>query len=324
MQDRISRRVTVVVPVYRAQYLAECLASVFAQTRQPDRVILVDDGSPDGLLIEAAVAPYAERVTVIHQENRGAGAARNRGILESDTELVAFLDADDEWEPRFLAAQLALLGTQHHDLVYADGRIIGDSPLCGRTFMETAPSNGAVTVAALLEQRCTVLTSSVVTRRQLLLDAGLFDEELRRGQDFDLWVRLAAAGAAIAYTSAELVRRRIHSQNLSGDRVAELERAVAVLEKLRRKLSLSPAQRALLDARVVTLRAGIATEQGKRTLLAGRLAEAHGYFRQAVAAGGGWKPRLVKLALQCAPQTTRQAYLFKLRRGSAASRIQTA
>jgi hypothetical protein len=104
----------------------------------------------------------------------------------------------------------------------------------------------------------------------------------------------------------------------------ELERAEAVLLKLRDKLPLTPANAEVLEARVRALRADIATEQGKKTLLAGRLAEARGHFRRAVAAGGGWKPRIVKLALQLAPQTTRQAYLFKLRRGAAASHVQTA
>jgi glycosyltransferase involved in cell wall biosynthesis len=324
MQDHTTDRVAVIIPVYRGQYLADCLASVFAQTRKLDRVIVVDDGSPDGPHIEKAVAPYSDRITLIWQENRGAGAARNRGIRESDTNLIAFLDADDEWEPHFLQEQLDLMHTYRFGAVYANGQIVGDSPLCGMRFMDSAPSEGPVTVEALISQRCTVLTSAVLTRRKALLDVGLFDEELRRGQDFDMWVRLAAAGTTFAYTTVPLVKRRIHSQNLSGDRISELERATAVLLKLRDKLQLTPAQCEGLDSRVRTLRAQIATEQGKKTLLAGKLAEARGYFRQAVAAGGGWKPWIVRLALQLAPETTRQAYLFKLRRGGAASHAQTA
>jgi hypothetical protein len=198
--------------------------------------------------------------------------------------------------------------------VYANGDIVGDSPLRGMRFMDTAPSEGTVTVDSLLSQRCTVLTSSVVARRKMLLDVGLFDEELRRGQDFDLWVRLAAAGAAFAYTTAPLVKRRIHTQNLSGDRISELERALDVLVKLRAKGVLTAAHCDVLDARVRALRAQIATEQGKKTLLAGDLPEARWHFGQAVTEGGGWKPLVVRLALQVAPTMTRHAYLFKMRR----------
>jgi len=324
MHQQISERVGAVIPVYRANFLADCLASVFAQTRQPDRVIVVDDGSPEGAAIERAVERYGDRVTLIRQENRGAGAARNRGILASDTDLIAFLDADDEWAPEFLQEQLDLMRAYRFGVVYANGDIVGGSPLCGMHFMETAPSQGTVSVDALLSQRCTVLTSSVVTRRNVLLDVGLFDEDLRRGQDFDLWVRLAAAGTTFAYTTAPLVKRRIHSQNLSGDCISELERAIAVLSKLRDKRLLTAPQCEVLDTRVRALRAQIATEQGKKTLLAGDLPEARSHFRQAVAEGGGWKPRIVRLALRVAPVMTRQAYLFKLRRDSAASPVQTA
>jgi glycosyltransferase involved in cell wall biosynthesis len=324
MHQQTRERVATVIPVYRAHFLADCLASVFAQTRQPDRVIVVDDGSPERATIERAVLPYGDRVTLIRQVNRGAGAARNRGILASDTDLIAFLDADDEWAPEFLQGQLHLMRAYRFAVVYANGDIVGDSPLSGMRFMETAPSQGTVNVEALLSQRCTVLTSSVVVRRKLLLDVGLFDEDLRRGQDFDLWVRLAAAGATFAYTTAPLVRRRIHSQNLSGDCISELERAVAVLLKLREKRLLTAAQGEVLDTRVRVLRAQIATEQGKKTLLAGNLPEARSQFRLAAAAGGGWKTRIVGLALQLAPVMTRQAYLFKLRRDSPAPPIQTA
>lgn len=311
-----AERVAAVIPVYRAPFLADCLASVIGQTRPPDCIIVVDDGSPDGAAIERAVAPYGNRVTLIRQDNRGAGAARNRGVLASDADVIAFLDADDEWLPDCLATQLDLLRTSRSGVVYADGNIFGDSPLRGTRFMATAPSEGHVTLEALLSQRCTVLTSSVVARRTLLLDAGLFDEELRRGQDFDLWLRLAARGATFAYTTAVLVKRRIHAQNLSGDRISELQRASAVLLKLRHKNLLTASQCDLLDARVRILCAEIATEQGKKTMLAGDLPAARSHFREAVAAGAGWKVRLVNLAVQFAPATTRQAYLFKLRRAA--------
>ena len=86
MHQQTRERVATVIPVYRAHFLADCLASVFAQTRQPDRVIVVDDGSPERATIERAVMPYGDRVTLIRQVNRGAGAARNRGILASDTD----------------------------------------------------------------------------------------------------------------------------------------------------------------------------------------------------------------------------------------------
>ena len=324
MQHLAATRVAVVIPVYRSEFLDQCLASVFAQSCPPDEVIVVDDGSPDGDRVTSVVERYGKRVTLLRQENAGAGAARNRGIMAATCELVAFLDADDEWLPGFLYRQLRLMGERANAaFVYANGQIVGDSPLSGTLFMDTAPSEGPVTVEALLAQRCTVLTSSVLARRQALVDIGLFDETLRRGQDFDLWLRLVAGGAGCAYTRSALVKRRVHGQNLSGDRLTELERAITVLSRLRGKLSLSERQRETLDGRVTALRAEIATEQGKRRLAAGDVANAAAHFREAVEAGAGWKSWLMHIALQVAPATTRQVYQFRQRRGVPPTPVQT-
>lgn len=308
-------RIAVIIPVYRAHYLAECLASVVAQTRRADEIIVVDDGSPDGEVVQRAVRQFGDRVTLLRQENLGAGAARNRGILSTDAELIAFLDADDVWAQPFLEKQVArLTASPELTLVYANAQLIGDGPLRGLLFMDRAPSCGAVTVEALLSQRCTVITSSVVARRQAIVDAGLFDESLRRGQDFDMWVRLAAGGARIAFTTEPLLYRRIHANNLSGDRIAELQRAASVLAKLATKLALDPAESRLLADRVRALEAEIDVERGKRSLTDGDIPEAREQFRRAARAHAGWKTRLVSLALQVAPQLTRQAWLMKTRR----------
>ena len=306
--------VGVVIPVYRGHYLQECLASVFAQTVPPDQVVVVDDGSPDGAAIAAAVAPFGDRVSLVRQANLGAGAARNHGIRETRTDLIAFLDADDLWTPTLLERQLARFQNDPGlTLVYANGRLIGDGPLCGHLFMDSAPSSGEPTLEALLTQRCSVLTSSVVVSRAALLEAGLFDESLRRGQDFDMWVRLAAAGGRFAYSTDPLVLRRIHGMNLSGDRLTELERAAAVLAGLRAKIVLNPAESRAVEARLRQLRGDIHAERGKRDLAAGAVTDAAAHFREAAGAGGGWKVRMMNLALRIAPRTTRQAYVLRTR-----------
>lgn len=320
MQHSSQNRTAVIIPVYRAHYLAECLESVFAQTMPPDEVIVIDDGSPDGAVIDKAITRYGKRLTLLRQPNLGAGAARNRGIRAVDADLIAFLDADDVWSPHLLEHQVRLLRERSDRvLVYANGHLIGDGPLRGLLFMDTAPSEGEPTLEALLTQRCTVLTSSVVVRRDALLAAGLFDEALRRGQDFDLWVRLAAAGARFGYTVEPLVSRRIHGLNLSGDRVAELERAAAVLDQLRTKINFTPAEGRALDTRLRRLRGEIHAERGKRDLAAGAVMDAAGHFRQAAGAGAGWKVQMVTVALRIAPRVTRHAYVLRTRRASAAA-----
>jgi len=314
MQDVSDSQVAVVIPVYGAEYLEESLASVFGQTRSPDQVIVIDDGSPHRHRIDGAVRRWGSRVTLIRQDNCGAAAARNRGILATRATLIAFLDADDLWHPAFLEEQMRRMErVPPPTLVYANARIIGSGPLVGQLFMDGAPSSGDVTVESLLAQRCTVLTSSVVARRQALIAAGLFDVDLRRGQDFDMWVRMAHRGARFEYTTAPLVERRIHLQNLSGDTLSALERAVAVLEKLSTKIVFSRPERRALDERVRILRGRIHAEHGKRSLKSGDLEHARLQFREALTAATNWKLQLVNAALHVAPGLIRQAYLLKSR-----------
>lgn len=96
-EDRALPKVSVVVPVYRAEaYLEACVASVLEQDYKNLEIILVDDGSPDGCpaLCDRYAGEY-ERIRAVHQENQGPGAARNTGLREARGEFVIFLDSDD-------------------------------------------------------------------------------------------------------------------------------------------------------------------------------------------------------------------------------------
>jgi glycosyltransferase involved in cell wall biosynthesis len=313
-----NRRVAVIIPLYRAHYIEQALRSVLAQTRRPDEIIVIDDGSPDRAEITQAVAPFGNRITLIRQPNQGAAAARNRGIAATNAEFIAMLDADDEWFPTFLAEQLAVLAANPTiDLVYSDGVITGRTGLAGQRFMTSCPSDGPVTLEALLDQRCTVLLSSVVARRQVIVETGGFDLAIRRGQDFDLWLRMSHGGAHMAYQRKVLVLRRIHDDNLSGSAINEQERPLRVLEKTLRTMQLSPGQRAIAEARVRYLNATLARERGKRCLEQADYAGARREFERARHGEFSWKIHAALIGLRVAPNLVRR--IFLLRSASAAS-----
>src|SRR5262245_41583681 len=96
----MSPAVSVIIPAYRASRdIADALDSVFAQRFSNFEVVLVDDGSPDGDELVAAIEPYRSRIEFMRQPNQGAGAARNAGIRVACGRYLAFLDSDDRWEP---------------------------------------------------------------------------------------------------------------------------------------------------------------------------------------------------------------------------------
>ncbi len=100
-------RVSIVVPLFeKAAYVERAIASILAQRSRSFEVIVVDDGSTDG---GADLIAGGQRVRVVRQENAGPGAARNRGIAEARGEYIAFLDADDVWEPDYLEFAVAAL-----------------------------------------------------------------------------------------------------------------------------------------------------------------------------------------------------------------------
>ena len=186
--------VSVIIPAYNAaQTIGRALASVACQTLPAAEVIVVDDGSVDGTA-EAAEAMQTRmgetRLRVIRQENKGAGAARNRAVQEARETYLAFLDADDEWLPEKLARSMHFMKDGDYLLVahdYLDATLSGDVHVdCSRRFKE--PPDPYTT----LYLKGYIPSISVVTKRDAVLAAGGFDESLRNAQDFDLWLKLLA------------------------------------------------------------------------------------------------------------------------------------
>jgi glycosyltransferase involved in cell wall biosynthesis len=298
--------VSVIIPAYNAaRDIGDALASVFEQTVTNCEVVVVNDGSPDTPALERAIAPFASHLRYIVQSNAGAADARNTGILASTAPCLAFLDADDRWEPTFLARQLAYLRRRATcALVYADARISGETPLAGRTFMDTTPSSGEVTIESLLAQRCTVLTSTVVVRRDWLRRSGLFNAAIRRGHDFELWVRIAFAGGRIEYQREVLAERRVRRSGLSGDPVHELDRARAVYLHLAQTLPFAPRERATLRARLMWIMDRRDVERARESLAKGDLESAQRHL--VAVARPDHKIRVLRTMMRVAPELVRR------------------
>lgn len=301
--------VSVIIPAFNAaRSIGEALNSVVDQTFTSHEIIVINDGSPDTDEFERELQPYSVSIRYIRQENRGAAAARNTGLRAALGEFIAFLDADDKWLPNFLEKQLELLKRSKADLVYADALLTGESPVAGRTFMELEPSGGDVTPEKLLAVEVTVLTSTVVARKAPIFEAGLFDEAIKRGHDFDLWFRLAKLGARFAYQSEVLAEHRVVESGLSGGTISQLERTLAVLETIHNRGGLTPSEEAAFRTNKNRTMATLALETGKASLLKKDFEKALDAFKESRSLRRNWKLVIVCLAIRITPNLLWRLY----------------
>lgn len=179
--------VTVVIPTYNRRFVAQsAIESVLAQTFQDIEVIVVDDGSRDNTLEFVCSINDARLRVVRHPLNRGAAAARNTGIENSRGKYIAFLDCDDTWLPTKLEKQVAYLEAQG-----------GAIRACCTGFTYVMPSGHPVMrqpppvldhASFFLGCRCAP-GSTMMVEATLFTEAGLFDERLRRLEDWDWLLR---------------------------------------------------------------------------------------------------------------------------------------
>jgi glycosyltransferase involved in cell wall biosynthesis len=187
----------------RPKLLRRAVASVFAQQSiAPIEVVLVYDGTEIDELLDLERGPHLLRA-VQNSRTPGLAGARNTGILEATSDLVAFCDDDDEWKPTKLAAQLPLfddpavvLAATGIEIHSAGGRHARLSP-------------ATVQLEDLLRSRITELhpSSFIVRAAALRGELGLVDEELPAsyGEDYDLLLRAAKVGRVVAVPEAHTV-----------------------------------------------------------------------------------------------------------------------
>lgn len=177
---------TVIIPAYnRRNLLGRAINSVRKQTFSPHEIVIVDDASSDGTIETLSIEDMPVRI-IRHVQNRGAAAARNTGIVNSSTPWLAFLDSDDEWMPGKIEAQFAL-ARQTEMKACLTGYLINDARYGHiRKFVADPFSISQ----RMLTYGCTLsLGSTLLVRRDVFEEVGLFDPTLRRHEDWDWAIR---------------------------------------------------------------------------------------------------------------------------------------
>lgn len=206
-----------------AATIGQAIGSVLLQTRHDWELIVVDDGSTDST---AAIASSFDdaRIRVVGQENRGPAAARNAGLRLARAPLVSTLDSDDLWLPDYLAVMgRALEAAPEAALAYTDAWVLDDATGRIRKTTEMAwqepPDPPPEEPGAFFEEllRRNFVYNSVSARRDVLLALGGYDERLLTGEDWELWLRVAASGARCVRAPGILGVHRDHAHSLSAD-----------------------------------------------------------------------------------------------------------
>ena len=305
-----SATISVVIPAYNVgKFLSESIDSALSQRTEGVEVIVINDGSTD----ETAdvMHRYGSRIRSIHKENQGVASARNMGLKNASGEFIAFLDGDDIWKPNNLKIKTAFL-RQNPDIegVFGDFEIFdsGDTlkesgikhlyPIFRRNDWDVSDVFGGCNVLrvepdvqlrtyvgnifAKLFYGNFILTSTLVLRRSILDEIGIFDERFNTNEDYDFFLRLAGANL-LGFVDVPLVRYRRHETQLTSRR-----NIVSVLRAVEKILAKYEQQ---FDAKGDVLsykkrHAQVLTELAKAELAVGRRKIARQRFAEAVRENG--------------------------------------
>jgi teichuronic acid biosynthesis glycosyltransferase TuaG len=230
--------ITIVVPAYNsAAWITDTLEGLLAQSHAAWEAIVADDASRDATA--AIVSDYAKRDARIRLmrmpvNSGGPAGPRNAAVSEARGEWIAFCDADDVWHPRKLEWQLAVAKRTGATMVCSSIRDFHDAATLSSAFADTTPTGSFSTIGLWrLLGKNIIPNSSVLCRRQALLDAGCFDRDpdLVAVEDYDLWVRMNEQGALMLKLDAPLVAYRRVVGSLSARKLTLARRVTKVLKR---------------------------------------------------------------------------------------------
>ncbi len=222
-------KVSIIIPAYNAMdYLPQALESVLKQPFCNFEVLIINDGSSDDI-VEWSSQVTDPRIKLISQEHQGVSAARNTGINNSQGKYIAFIDADDLWEPTKLEKQVNCLETNPQaGLVYTWTAFIDqfNQPI---GLSKISHSEGNVWEEIVIQDMVSPGGSAMI-RAECFDKAGLFDVTLSIGEDRDMWTRIAAIyDFAVIKEFLTLYRR--HSQNTTISNEKIISQLSQVIEK---------------------------------------------------------------------------------------------
>ena len=213
VNDKNINDISVIIPTLnRCEFLKRALHSVLKQTLKPREIIVVDNGSTDKTF--EMISSSFPNVKYLKQTKKGVSASRNKGILNSKSNWLAFLDSDDVWSHNKLEKQMAF-NTQNknrfrlihtNEIWYRNGKFLNQ-------LKKHKKSGGDIFKNSLI--LCCISPSSALINKEIFNEYGYFDEDLEVCEDYDLWIRITAREEVGYIDEPMLIKHGGHSDQLS-------------------------------------------------------------------------------------------------------------
>ena len=240
--------ISVIIPTFNRRHtLNRAINSVLNQTLKPAKIIVVDDGSTDGT--DEWLQLHHPSIKLISQSNCGVSSARNLGIQHAQTDWISLLDSDDEWLKDKLEKQVNLLLKNPNILFCHTDEIWVRNGVRVNQGKKHQKYGGMIFENCL--DMCRISPSSTLFHKTLLDDVGVFDEDLKVCEDYDLWLRITAKYPVLYLDEPLIIKYGGHKNQLS--KVPEgIERyRIQTLEKLKQNKKLVPKQKYLVERMLV-------------------------------------------------------------------------
>lgn len=312
--------VSVIMPAYNvARYLSAAIESVLDQTFTDLELLVIDDGSTDATReIATACAARDPRIRLLQKPNGGISSARNHGLRAASGALIAILDSDDVWSPAYLATQVRILeGRPEIDVVTGNAWFLGGR-LTGRPARPVPDLRPAPDLAQILADESAVFIMSIF-RHRVYETIGGFDETLQTNEDYDFWLRAAAAGFLFYRNDEPLGHYRRREDSLSASELRMVRGILRVYQKLRPQLLDRPAELAILDAQLARFETERLAAEARQAIEIGDFVAAGNHLAALHDRRGGAVLGVARLMARWTPGLLSKAYGMRRARLGASS-----
>lgn len=226
--------ISVIMPVYnRVNYICGAVHSILQQDYEKIELIIIDDGSSISIQDFVELNCPSPKIRYLKKDHGGLSSALNEGIKNAYGHYIAFLDDDDLWHPEMISSCFTAMAEGNADIVAAGYKYFRtpENPSSDQT-LECCLIKHNIQLQDFIDQNYFPV-NTVMVKRGIILEAGLFDETMKTCMDWDLWLRIIAKNIRVATIQKCLAYIRVHEANMSRDVLAMLKGRLRVLEKSR-------------------------------------------------------------------------------------------